>query len=137
MKTNTVGLTKRQKETLEFIIKFKEKTGYMPTIREIGKGMGVSSPTTPYTHFTYLVAKGYIIKGDKSRTYKINEKAKIDMQKRIDNETAEYWFRKYNKLQRDIKDYVYNKEIETEHFNSKDLIDTSIGGEILEIIERD
>ncbi|MGI6309729.1 MAG: transcriptional repressor LexA, partial [Bacilli bacterium] len=53
-------LTNRQKEVLQFIKKAIVKKGYPPTIREIGKAMGLSSPATIHTHLANLEAKGYL-----------------------------------------------------------------------------
>ena len=65
-------LTKRQKEVLDFIKKFMVSHGYPPTIREIGKSLGLSSPATTYTHITELEKKGYIKKnGSKNRAIEL------------------------------------------------------------------
>ena len=53
-------LTNRQKEVLQFIKKAIVKKGYPPTIREIGKAIGLSSPATIHTHLANLEAKGYL-----------------------------------------------------------------------------
>ena len=55
-------LTKRQKEALEFIMKFIVSHGYPPTVREIGDSLGLSSPATTHTHLSQLESKGYIKK---------------------------------------------------------------------------
>ena len=44
------NLTKRQKEILEFIKKYTNKKGYPPTVREIGKELGLSSTATIHSH---------------------------------------------------------------------------------------
>ena len=55
-------LTKRQKEALDFIKKYIVSHGYPPTVREIGKALGVSSPATIHAHLNNLVEKGFIKK---------------------------------------------------------------------------
>ena len=58
-------LTKRQTEVLNYVKKFMVSRGYPPTVREIGKALGISSPATIQSHLVSLQNKGYIIKGNK------------------------------------------------------------------------
>lgn len=53
-------LTERQKEILNFIQKFLQKSGYPPTIREIGKEFKISSTFGVKRHLDALVKKGYL-----------------------------------------------------------------------------
>lgn len=55
-----MDLTKRQQEILDFIKVFMVKHGFPPTIREIGEGLGVSSPATIHAHLENLENKGVI-----------------------------------------------------------------------------
>lgn len=55
-------LTKRQEDILNYIKKFMVTHGYPPTVREIGKDLGVSSPATIHTHLSNLEKKGFIKK---------------------------------------------------------------------------
>ncbi|MCL4390306.1 MAG: transcriptional repressor LexA [Patescibacteria group bacterium] len=55
-----VILYKRQREILEFIQLFIKKYGYSPTLLEIGKAMGLSSPATIHEHLKALEKKGVI-----------------------------------------------------------------------------
>ena len=65
-------LTSRQEETLNFIKEELVKNGYPPTVREIGKFLGLSSPATIQVHLTNLEEKGYIKKGgNKSRAIEL------------------------------------------------------------------
>src|SRR3954451_21794524 len=41
-----LDLTKRQKEIFDFIRRYADKTGYPPTVREIGKAVGLHSSST-------------------------------------------------------------------------------------------
>ena len=43
-------LTKKQEEVLTFIKRFVVSHGYPPSVREICKGMDLSSPATVHTH---------------------------------------------------------------------------------------
>lgn len=53
-------LTKRQEEILNFIIRQVQKKGYPPSVREIGKAVGLSSSSTVHSHLTTLEEKGYL-----------------------------------------------------------------------------
>ena len=55
-----VVLYKRQRDLLEFIQSFVKAHGYSPTLLEICKGMGLSSPATVHEHLKTLEAKGVI-----------------------------------------------------------------------------
>ncbi len=55
-------LTNRQNEILEYIKKYIVSNGYPPTVREIAKAMGVSSPATIHAHLENLEEKGVIKK---------------------------------------------------------------------------
>lgn len=52
-------LTERQEEVLELIVDC-DRAGYMPTVREIGKALGISSPQGVRVHLKALVKKGAI-----------------------------------------------------------------------------
>ncbi len=55
-----VVLYQRQRDLLEFIQKFIKEHGYSPTLAEICKGMGLSSPATVHEHIRTLVEKGVL-----------------------------------------------------------------------------
>lgn len=55
-------LTKKQEEVLTFIKKYIVEYGYPPSVREICKGLDLSSPATVHTHLTQLEIKGAISK---------------------------------------------------------------------------
>ena len=59
-----VKLTRSQDEILKYIKEYMVEHGYPPTIREIGKALGRSSPATIHTHLKNLEKKGMIRKGD-------------------------------------------------------------------------
>ncbi len=58
------SLTKQQERILQIIKKSIATHGYPPTVREIGKDAGLSSPATIHFHLTKLAQKGYINKGN-------------------------------------------------------------------------
>jgi repressor LexA len=53
-------LTKRQREILEYLIKFTREKGYPPTLREIGRRFSISSPKGVADHLKALERKGYL-----------------------------------------------------------------------------
>lgn len=55
-----VKLTKRQREAFEFIGRFMRRHGYPPTVREIGKELGLASPSTVHAHLNNLERLGVI-----------------------------------------------------------------------------
>ncbi len=54
------NLSKRQQEILDFIKKEVREKGYPPSVREIGKAVGLSSSSTVHGHLARLEAKGLI-----------------------------------------------------------------------------
>ncbi|MBQ4583618.1 MAG: transcriptional repressor LexA [Bacilli bacterium] len=66
------NLTKKQKEVLDYIKKYITSHGYPPAIREIGAGLGLSSPATVFAHLKKLEDYGLIKKtNSKFRTIEI------------------------------------------------------------------
>lgn len=53
-------LSSKQNEVLTFIKKFVAENKYTPSVREICKGLNLSSPATVHVHLTNLIDKGYI-----------------------------------------------------------------------------
>lgn len=60
MSNNLREITEKQNNVLDFIKKFTATHGYPPSIREIGKGLGLSSPATVHTHVKKLCNAGYL-----------------------------------------------------------------------------
>ena len=58
--TMELDLTKRQKEIFDFIRKYAAKTGYPPTVREIGKAVGLHSSSTVHAHLANLEKLGLV-----------------------------------------------------------------------------
>src|SRR5689334_14028095 len=61
-----LDLTKRQKEIFDFIRRYAAKTGYPPTVREIGKAVGLHSSSTVHAHLANLEKIG-LLKRDPSK----------------------------------------------------------------------
>ncbi len=65
-------LTPRQNDILDFVKKYTAEHGYPPAIREICKGVGLSSPATVFVHLKNLENLGYIkTTSNKFRTIEI------------------------------------------------------------------
>ena len=53
-------LTARQQEVLEIVTRYMEEYGYAPSLREIGKNLGVSGTLGVMKHLEALEKKGYL-----------------------------------------------------------------------------
>lgn len=58
--------TKKQQELLQFIADFLAEHNYAPSYREVMNALGYKSVSTVAVHVDGLIAKGYLIKKDKS-----------------------------------------------------------------------
>jgi repressor LexA len=61
-----IDLTKRQREIFDFIKNYLSDHGYPPTVREIGKALGLTSPSTVHAHLSKLEELG-IVKRDPTK----------------------------------------------------------------------
>jgi repressor LexA len=57
-------ITKRQKETLDFIIAYRAKNGYAPSLEEIRKHLKLASVSTAHHHVKALEAQGLLQKDE-------------------------------------------------------------------------
>ena len=55
-----LDLTKRQQEIFEYIKKYSAKYGYPPTVRDIGKAIGLTSSSTVHAHLANLEKVGLL-----------------------------------------------------------------------------
>jgi len=55
-----VDLTKRQQEIFDFIKSYSAKFGYPPTVRDIGKAVGLASSSTVHAHLANLEKVGLL-----------------------------------------------------------------------------
>lgn len=55
-----MALTPRQKEVLDFILRFSEQHGYSPSFEEIAGGVDLASLATVHKHVSALEQKGYL-----------------------------------------------------------------------------
>jgi repressor LexA len=75
-----LNLTKRQNEIFEFITGHLDRTGYPPTVREIGKALGLHSPSTVHAHLAKLEKSG-VLRRDPSKPRAIE--ILVDRAKRV------------------------------------------------------
>ena len=55
-----MDLTKRQQEIFDFIKRYSAKYGYPPTVRDIGKAVGLASSSTVHAHLANLERIGLL-----------------------------------------------------------------------------
>ena len=55
-----LNLTKRQQEIFDFIKRYSAKYGYPPTVRDIGKAIGLTSSSTVHAHLANLEKVGLL-----------------------------------------------------------------------------
>jgi repressor LexA len=55
-----VDLTKRQQEIFDFIKRYSSRHGYPPTVRDIGKAVGLASSSTVHAHLANLEKIGLL-----------------------------------------------------------------------------
>ena len=73
-KKDPMSINKREKAILKFIEKQIMTQGYPPSVREIGKAIGLSSTATVHAYLEKLEKDGYIKKEDKKgRIYEITK----------------------------------------------------------------
>ena len=63
---NSKELSTKQNNILIFIKKFIAGNGYSPSVRDICKGVGLSSPATVHVHLSNLIEKGYLRRNPKN-----------------------------------------------------------------------
>jgi len=72
----TKDLTKRQQEIFDFIKKYSAKYGYPPTVRDIGKAVGLASSSTVHAHLANLEKIGLLRRDpSKPRAIELLDKA--------------------------------------------------------------
>ncbi|MDR2869748.1 MAG: transcriptional repressor LexA [Deferribacteraceae bacterium] len=73
---DSLRVTRRQEQFLNFIENFCKEYGYSPSVREIGRGLGLSSTSAVNDMLDRLVKKGLLNKkAGESRTSTLTEKA--------------------------------------------------------------
>ena len=95
-KRNTEELTTRQKQILRYITKQIQTNGYAPSVREIGRAVGLSSTATVHCYLKKLEELGYIRKeNQKGRTLRIlKQEEDLYNPKRIGKEPSKAFYNK-------------------------------------------
>ena len=76
-------LTKRQQEIFDFIKKYSARYGYPPTVRDIGKAVGLASSSTVHAHLANLEKVGMLRRDPtKPRAIELLDKA-VDAAKSV------------------------------------------------------
>jgi len=71
-----MDLTKRQQEIFDFIKRYSAKYGYPPTVRDIGKAVGLASSSTVHAHLANLEKAGLLRRDpSKPRALELLDKA--------------------------------------------------------------
>lgn len=104
----TEELTFRQKQILRYITKQIEENGYAPSVREIGRAVGLSSTATVHTYLKQLEELKYIKKeNQKGRTLRIlKDEADLHVP------------------------YIPGKEPTKAFYNKKEMVDVPVVGKI-------
>lgn len=75
---NRRGLTGRQQQILDYLVREVQEKGYAPSVREIAKALGLRSPSTIHQHLMALEQKGCIRRhGDRMRALEVVDKSLI------------------------------------------------------------
>lgn len=69
-----MALTPRQKEVLDFLVRFTDRNGYSPSFEEIAEELNLASLATVHKHITSLEQKGYLRRRfNESRSIEVTE----------------------------------------------------------------
>jgi repressor LexA len=85
-----MDLTKRQQEIFDFIKRYSAKYGYPPTVRDIGKAVGLASSSTVHAHLANLEKLG-LLRRDPSKPRaielfdRVGERVGESVQDAVDN----------------------------------------------------
>jgi repressor LexA len=75
-----MDLTKRQQEIFDFIKRYSAKYGYPPTVRDIGKAVGLASSSTVHAHLANLERLGMLRRDPtKPRAIELLDRVKGDV----------------------------------------------------------
>lgn len=79
-----MALTPRQKEVLDFLVRFNEEHGYSPSFEEIADGVGLASLATVHKHITALEQKGYLRRRfNESRSIEVSSEYRVQERERL------------------------------------------------------
>lgn len=69
MTTGLKPLTDRQAEVYRAMVRYFLAHGRMPTIRQVGRDIGIRSQNGVLCHFHFMVKKGYLVRVDEQGSY--------------------------------------------------------------------
>src|ERR1700753_630984 len=76
-----MDLTKRQQEIFDFIKSYSAKYGYPPTVRDIGKAVGLASSSTVHAHLANVERIGLLLRDStKPRAIELLDRAAAGVQ---------------------------------------------------------
>src|ERR671933_272747 len=105
-----MDLTKRQQEIFDFIKRYSAKYGYPPTVRDIGKAVGLASSSTVHAHLANLERLG-LLRRDPTKP------RAIELLDRVGGDEGEYVLRVRGESMKDVGilegDYVVVRPQET------------------------
>jgi repressor LexA len=81
-----MDLTKRQQEIFDFIKRYSAKYGYPPTVRDIGKAVGLASSSTVHAHLANLEKLGLLRRDPtKPRAIELLDRAREGVGQAVDS----------------------------------------------------
>jgi repressor LexA len=81
-----MDLTKRQQEIFDFIKRYSAKYGYPPTVRDIGKAVGLASSSTVHAHLANLERLGLLRRDPtKPRAIELLDRVRGDVGGAVEN----------------------------------------------------
>ena len=81
-----MDLTKRQQEIFDFIKRYSAKYGYPPTVRDIGKAVGLASSSTVHAHLANLEKLGLLRRDpSKPRAIELLDRVQKDVGSAVEN----------------------------------------------------
>src|SRR5688572_18153042 len=82
----SMDLTKRQQEIFDYIKRYSAGHGYPPTVRDIGKAVGLASSSTVHAHLANLEKLGLLRRDpSKPRAIEMLDKAREGVEQTIEN----------------------------------------------------
>jgi len=81
-----LSLTKRQQEIFDFIKRYSADVGYPPTVRDIGKAVGLASSSTVHAHLANLEKLGLLRRDpSKPRAIEMLDRAREGVEQAVEN----------------------------------------------------
>ena len=89
-----MDLTKRQQEIFDFIKRYSASYGYPPTVRDIGKAVGLASSSTVHAHLANLERIGLLRRDPtKPRAIELLDRAAAGVRSIVRPRDSRWWAR--------------------------------------------